>query len=101
MDSLHSRFSFATPHFGTIGTNNELIHGFEIALVKSLRASRILPYTPTKGPNNFEVGDKVLVRRGERKPGSKIISPAWYRHFIVKAEDHPRYELRTEYRRRF
>ncbi len=75
---MKPRFSFKAPLYGPIATNGKLILKLEIALVKSLRAYRIVPYTPTKWPNKFEVGDTVLVRGGRRKPGSKIISPAWY-----------------------
>ncbi len=42
------RFSFEPPHYGSIASNSELIREFEVALVKSLRASRVVPYTPTK-----------------------------------------------------
>ena len=55
----------------------------------------------SKWPNVYDVGEMVLVRRGSKKPGSKILVPAWYGPFIVKAEDHPRYTLRTDDSRRF
>ncbi len=95
------RFSFEAPHYGPIAANSEIIRWIEIALVKSLRASRVVPYTTSKWPNKFDVGDTVLLRRGRRKPGSKVLSPAWYGPFIVKADNPARYTLRTDDRRRF
>ncbi len=93
---IKPRFSFEVPFHGLIAANGELVRGLEIALIKSLIASRILSYILSKWPNKFEVGDKVLLRRGRRKPGSKILSPTWNEPFIVKAENHPRYKLRTD-----
>ncbi len=63
--------------------------------MKFLRASRVVPYTPNKA------GERVLVKRAKKNPSSKILSPARNGPFIVKAEDHPRYTLRTYDRRRF
>ncbi len=73
---MKPRFSFEAPYYRPIAANGELIRGLEIALAKSLKASRIVPYIPSKWSNKFDVGDTVLVRRGRRKPGSKILSPA-------------------------
>ena len=65
-----------------------------------LRASRIVPCIPSKWPNKFDVGDKVIGRRSRRKPGLKIRSPACNGPFIVKAENHPKYTPRIVDRRR-
>ena len=98
---IRPRLSFKPPHYASIASKSDLIPGFAMALVKSLRASRAVPYTPTKWPNVYEVVKAVYVRSDRKKPRSKIQAPAWYGPFIVKAEDHPRYTLHIDDRRRF
>ena len=41
------------------------------------------------------------MRRGTNKAGSKIESKNWFGSFIVKEENHPKYNLRLADRRKF
>ena len=54
-----------------------------------------------KWTNKFEVGQKVLARRGRKEAGSKLKSANSIRSFIVKEENHPRCKLRVNDRRNF
>ena len=55
-------FSFEAPYYGPVAANGELIRGTEIALVKSLKSSRIVPYIPSKYSSMFVVRNMLLVR---------------------------------------
>ena len=60
-----------------------------------------MPSTTEKRTNKFDVGEKVLVRGCRKEAGSKIESTYWFGPFIFKEENHPRYWLRTDDRRKF
>ena len=89
------------PQFDLVAFNTDLAREFEIVIMRSARASRIVPSAPEKWTRKFEVGEKVLVRRGRKETGSKIESTNWFGPFIVKKENHPRHKLRTDDRRKF
>ena len=78
------RFLFECPHYGPIALKGERICGLKTAPAKYFWASRIVPLTSSKWPNKFAVRDTVLVRKGRRKPSSKVLSPAWYGPIIFK-----------------
>ena len=98
---IRPRFAVESPELEPIAFNMNVAREFEVAIAKSLSASRIVPTAPENRTNKFEVGEKVLVRRGRKETGSKIESTNWIGPFIIKEENHPRYKLRTNDRRKF
>ena len=89
------RFSIEPPRADYVASDSNLIR------YMSLRASRMVSKTRAAWPRIFEIGDLVLVRRGRRKPWSRITSASRYGPFIFKESYHPRYLLRTEDRQKF
>ncbi len=97
---INPRFSIEPLLSDYVASDSNVIRDLNFALIMSLRASRIVPKTKAAWPRTFEIGDLVLVRRGRRVPGSRITLVGWYSPFVGKESDHPRYLLRTEYRRK-
>ena len=98
---IRPRFAVEPPQLDLVAFNTDLAREFEVAIAKSARVSRIVPRVAEKWTNKFEVGQKVIVRRGRKERGSKVESTNWFGPFIVKEENHPRYQLRTDDRRKF
>ena len=98
---IRPRFAVESPDLEPIEFSTNFSREFEVAIAKSLRASRIVPTVPENWTNKFEVGEKVLERRGRKEAGSKIESTNWIGQFIIKEENRPRYKLRTNDRRNF
>ena len=71
---LGPRFALEPSQFDLVAFNIDLAREFEIFIMRSARASRIVPSAPEKWTRKFEVGEKVLVRRGRKEAGSKIES---------------------------
>ena len=95
------RLAVEPPQLDLFAFNTDLAREFEISIAKSARASRIVSSAPEKWTNKFDVVEKILVRGGGEEAGSKIESTDWFGPFIVKEENHPRYGLRTDDRRKF
>ena len=98
---IRPRFAVESPELEPIAFNTNFAREFEVAIAQSLRASRIVPTAPENRTNKFEVGEKVLVRRGRKEAGWKIDSTNWIGPFIIKEENHPRYKLRTNDPKKF
>ena len=96
---IKSRGSHEPPRVEEVGENVSLMREFELAAVKALRATRLIPVSSPSEPT-FKVGDLVLVRRGKNTGGPKLLKHDWSGPFRVRKEDHPRYILEQEDNRR-
>ena len=65
---------------------------FELALALINRAERLLPRTLQKEAQ-YQIGDRVLLRRGKRPDGSKFEARTWLGPFNVISVEHPHYVL--------
>ena len=71
---VRPRFAVESPQIYLAALNTDFDREFEIAIADSVNKSRIVPSTQEKWTNKFELGAKVLVRRGRKETGSKIES---------------------------
>ena len=65
---------------------------FELALSLINRAERLVPRTLQKEVH-YQIGDRVLLRRGKQPVGSKFEARMWLALFKVLSVEHPRYVL--------
>ncbi len=65
---------------------------FELALELINRAERLLPCTLQKEAH-YQIGDRLLLRRGKQQEGSKFEKRMWLGPFKVISVEQPRYVL--------
>ncbi len=85
---------FAIESSSAISGEEVLTHArpFELALELINRAERLVPRTFQKEPN-YQVGDRVILRRGEQSEGSNFEARMWLGPSKVIAVENPRYML--------
>ena len=66
----------------------------ELALALIMRAERLIPRIESQEAI-FEIGDLVLLRRGNQPRGSKFEARMWLGPFEVVSVHHPRYTLKN------
>ena len=65
---------------------------FELALALTKRTERLVPRTFQKEAR-YQIGDRVLLRRGKEPEGSKFEARMWLGPFNVISVEQPRYLL--------
>ena len=98
---IRPRFAFKPTQLDLVAFSHDLAREFEFAIAKSARVSRMIPRVAEKWTSKFKVGQNVIVQRGRKERGSKIESTNWHGPFFFKEENHTRYQLRTDNRRKF
>ena len=98
---IRPRFAIDPPQLEFVALNTNLATEFEVAISNSARVSRVVPRTAQEWTKKVEVGHKVIFQRCRKERGSKIESTKWFIPSIFKEENHPRYQLLTDDRRKF
>ena len=92
---IKPRFNYELPSVLVLAEDQNLSREFELALTRSVRASRVVQ-PQTHVALTFKVGERVLMRRGKLITGPKLLAHMRSGPFLIRTEEYPRYTLGTE-----